>query len=50
MPTLKLDLDTLAVETFAPTVADARPAALAATVANCSAIDACLSRLCSSRC
>ena len=47
---LKLDLDTLAVETFAPAEAAAPPAALAATVANCSAIDACPSRLCTSRC
>jgi hypothetical protein len=52
MPTLimKLDLDTLAVETFAPAVLEAPPAAIAATVASCSAFDACLTRLCSSRC
>lgn len=43
---MKLNLDTLAVETFAPAAAPAPHAALAATVANCSAIDACPSRLC----
>jgi hypothetical protein len=46
----------LAVESFAPADADADADAgaphgvLAATVANCSAIDACPSRLCTSRC
>jgi hypothetical protein len=46
---MKLDLDTLAVETFAA-ADDAPHAALAVTIANCSAIDACLSRLCTSHC
>lgn len=47
---MKLDLDTLAVETFAAAADGAPPAALAATAQNCSAIDACLSRLCTSHC
>jgi hypothetical protein len=48
---MTLDLDALAVETFAPAPAvETPPAALAATVANCSAIDACPTRLCTSHC
>jgi len=51
MPKLNLELDTLSVETFAPAAEPELPrAALAATAPNCSAIDACPSRLCTDRC
>ena len=47
---MTLDPDALAVESFTPAGAEAPPAAPGATIANCSAIDACLSRLCTARC
>lgn len=46
----RLDPDTLHVESFAAAEPVAAQGALAATIANCSAIDACPSRLCTSRC
>lgn len=50
MNRLTLNLEALSVESFAAAEPQAPPAALAATIANCSAIDACPSRLCTSRC
>jgi hypothetical protein len=47
---LKLQIDALRVESFAAAEPVAARGALAATIANCSAIDACPSRLCTSRC
>ena len=50
MNRLTLDLDALVVESFAAAEPEVAHTALAATIANCSAIDACPSRLCTSRC
>ena len=50
MSKLALDLEVLVVESFAAAEPEVAHAALAATIANCSAIDACPSRLCTDRC
>ncbi|HEU4557777.1 MAG TPA: hypothetical protein VFS20_08000 [Longimicrobium sp.] len=50
MNRLTLNLEALSVESFAAAEPVAPQPALAATIANCSAIDACPSRLCTSRC
>lgn len=46
MPTLKLNLDDLSVETFSPAKAEVAVPVLGATGSHCSAIDACPTRLC----
>lgn len=50
MNRLTLNLESLAVESFSAAAPVVPQPALGATIANCSAIDACPTRLCTSRC